>query len=550
MKRNFFISLFILLLSCFQDCVGQSASEQAHFDSIFNQIATEIASEDKSKAISMAKNMLEKSVTQDQKIKSMMLLATLYDKTGDYVHALDCALQADQMASKAGNKDWELRISGFLSTTFRNAGLFSEGRIYLKKAENLAKDISNKPLFQMFLHQEKAHYEINERNWSRALSESLAAVDFYGQISSQNASSIFEGTNQYLVGICYLNLNQYDSSEIYLLKARNTVLERQTELKDFIYQSLADLYIHKGSYDKVLPLLDSALKYTEGSNNIHAKALTYKGLFDYYHKTGDEKKAVFYQQRYLDIMENYVNNSNKLSNFLIDKYNLKVSNEKSKYSVLLVICIVLVTIIIAVTAYFIYNRKKQRQQSLNYVRNFRREGKGYQNDESAPAEHQQELETTTLKVYNTERKDDIENEASNENIRFALDNGSLNNISINIETEQRILNNLKLLEDEEIYLENNMSLSLLASKLGTNTKYTSFVINKYYKKDYSSYINELRIDYIIRKLHEDPQYLEFKIAALAEESGFSSHSKFTSIFKMITGISPSSYIRNIKKDAS
>lgn len=548
MKRNFFISLFILLSSCFQDCIGQSAPEQAHFDSIFNQIATEIASEDKSKAISMAKGLLEQSGTRDQKIKGMMLLATLYDKTGDYVHALDYALQADQIAGKAGNKDWELRISGFLSTTFRNAGLFSEGRIYLEKTEYLVKNIKNKPLFQMFLHQEKAHYEINERNWSRALSESLAAVDFYSQLPAQNASYIFEGTNQYLVGICYLNLNQFDSSEFYLLKARNTVQERQTELKDFIYQSLADLYIHKGSYHQALPLLDSALKYTEGSHNLQAKALTYKGLFDYYHKTGDEKKAVFYQQRYLDIMENYVNNSNKLSNFLIDKYNLKVNNERSKYSVLMVVCIVLVTIIIAVTAYFIYNRKKQRQKSLNYIWKFQREEKGIQNDGPDPAEHQQDLEPT-LTVY-TGRKNDLENEISNENIRFTLDNGSLNNISINIETEQRILNSLKLLEEEGFYLENNMSLSLLASKLGTNTKYTSFVINKYYKKDYSSYINELRIDYIIRKLHEDPQYLEFKIAALAEESGFSSHSKFTSIFKMITGISPSSYIRNIKKDAS
>lgn len=117
------------------------------------------------------------------------------------------------------------------------------------------------------------------------------------------------------------------------------------------------------------------------------------------------------------------------------------------------------------------------------------------------------------------------------------------------ETEERILENLANLEKELFFTQKDISLAALATQLGTNTKYLSYVINMYKGKDFNNYINELRIRYIIRKFQTDSSYLSYKLAYIAEQAGFSSHSKFAAIFKNFTGLSPSVFIAHIRKEA-
>ena len=114
------------------------------------------------------------------------------------------------------------------------------------------------------------------------------------------------------------------------------------------------------------------------------------------------------------------------------------------------------------------------------------------------------------------------------------------------ETEERLLKELDLMEEGTFFLQQNVSLSALAIELNTNPKYLSYIINTYKEKPFNNYINELKIRSIIEKLTSDSQYLEYKISYLAEESGFSSHSKFASVFRNITGLSPSVFISHLK----
>ena len=111
------------------------------------------------------------------------------------------------------------------------------------------------------------------------------------------------------------------------------------------------------------------------------------------------------------------------------------------------------------------------------------------------------------------------------------------------ETEERLLHLLEAFEKSGDYTRNNISLTYLASEFGTDTKYLSHIINTYRKKDFKNYINELRVRYIINKLKKEPVYRQYKIAVLAEEAGFSSQAKFSTIFKNETSFSPSLFIR-------
>jgi YesN/AraC family two-component response regulator len=113
-------------------------------------------------------------------------------------------------------------------------------------------------------------------------------------------------------------------------------------------------------------------------------------------------------------------------------------------------------------------------------------------------------------------------------------------------TEDLLIRGLAEFERSQKYLNNDMSLAQLAAMLDTNTKYLSEFINLHRGKNFNTYINELRIEYIMQKLKSNPTYLNYKVSYLAEESGFSSHSNFTTVFKAISGISPTKFISLIQ----
>jgi len=115
------------------------------------------------------------------------------------------------------------------------------------------------------------------------------------------------------------------------------------------------------------------------------------------------------------------------------------------------------------------------------------------------------------------------------------------------ENEENILKGLNKFENTKKFTSKDMSLSVLAGQLNTNTKYLSEIINHHKQKNFNSYINELRINYITEKLKSEPNYLNYKVSYLAEEAGFSSHSTFTTVFKSIVGVSPIAFVEFLKK---
>ena len=113
-------------------------------------------------------------------------------------------------------------------------------------------------------------------------------------------------------------------------------------------------------------------------------------------------------------------------------------------------------------------------------------------------------------------------------------------------TENLILSNLETFEKSKDVRDPNLSLVVLAKRMNTNSKYLSEIINKHKGKNFNNYLNELRVNYIVDKLTQNPEYLQYKTSYLAEEAGFASRTTFTTIFKNVTGKSPSQFIDELK----
>lgn len=111
-----------------------------------------------------------------------------------------------------------------------------------------------------------------------------------------------------------------------------------------------------------------------------------------------------------------------------------------------------------------------------------------------------------------------------------------------------ILNNLKVFEENNSFINNNITLNNLSKDLKTNSSYLSKVINQYKNNTFSNYINDLRIEYAINELKQNPQFRNYTIKAISEEVGFNNAESFSKAFYKKNQIYPSFFIKQLNKD--
>jgi AraC-like DNA-binding protein len=105
------------------------------------------------------------------------------------------------------------------------------------------------------------------------------------------------------------------------------------------------------------------------------------------------------------------------------------------------------------------------------------------------------------------------------------------------------INISRLIIDDKLYLEPDLSLSKLSKLIGQSTQKTSSVINQYAKRNFNDFINYYRIQ-DAKELLTDIDNEKFTISSIAYDTGFSSLSSFNSAFKKFEETTPSSYRKN------
>jgi AraC-like DNA-binding protein len=112
----------------------------------------------------------------------------------------------------------------------------------------------------------------------------------------------------------------------------------------------------------------------------------------------------------------------------------------------------------------------------------------------------------------------------------------LGNVSVDV-----ILSRLTtLMETEQLYLDQDLSLERLGKRLGMSAAQTSEILNAYTGKNLASYVNGYRIEYAKRALLSSDQ----SIIEIAFASGFNSKSVFNAAFQKQVGMSPSEFRRS------
>ncbi|WP_396211063.1 helix-turn-helix domain-containing protein [Flavobacterium sp.] len=248
----------------------------------------------------------------------------------------------------------------------------------------------------------------------------------------------------------------------------------------------------------------------------------YRFLIKYYKQKNDNKNQLKYLSKYMEIDSVLQNNYKELNNLLKKEYDFPylqrdkealINSLKNKNNYFIWGVVGLIVLILILILY---------QQSMKKIYHLRFE------EIIKEAEINKNSETVTIEKNFVESK----------------------NATISKEIIDQIIQKLKLFEKEKGYINSKISINSLADEFETNSKYLSKIVNEYKEKSFVTYINDLRIDYIILVLKEDKKMRKYNLQAIAIECGFNSAESFSTAFFKKTGIKPSFFIKELDKNSN
>lgn len=98
----------------------------------------------------------------------------------------------------------------------------------------------------------------------------------------------------------------------------------------------------------------------------------------------------------------------------------------------------------------------------------------------------------------------------------------------------------KHMEEAKPYLQDDLSLSMLALQLQVTSNQLSQVINQQSGVNFFTFINRFRVEDVKKQL-QNPAFDHYSILGIAYTCGFRSKSAFNKVFKEISGITPAEY---------
>lgn len=513
-------TLYLLILFVFPTSFPVLGSEDnKDFDSTFNYIATEVMATDITKALEVTDSLYENSINSYQKVKSLMLLATLYEYKGELSNSVDHSKQALKIAKKSKLYEWEARIIGYLASHYSKLELYDEGMTYLNMAKELIPKIRDEGVrntYNAFLLQEKARIHIYTGEFEDALPLAEEGLKSLKKLKDSPNKALFVIDNYILTGQILLRLEEWDKAKLFFEEAQ--ALRDKENIKDdvstiFIYLGYSSTNLNTGNFEEAFHNLEEARAILEASNSLFLQTDLYEGYKNYYKELNDYENYTLYNEKYLKLFKA----KEKEKNEAIHKFIKDTQDKKSilmRNNNLLIGSSLLLLILIGLIVLFNKNKAKKNKAQFANTMN---------------------------------KLDDIYTETGQLNTKTTSNSSKNNgnNTQMSEEVRQRILEKLDEFERSVIFLSPNFTLASLSEYVNSNQKYVSYILNNEKGKNFSTYLNDIRIDYVIQKLKSDPNFRNYKISHLSKKCGFSSHSKFSSAFKTVTGKSPSIFLNEL-----
>lgn len=443
---------------------------------------------------------------------SYYLLGAYYASTRHYLEAKNLSKQINnnplQLVSLTNLANNRLKLNRIVDALLS----FNETIELLENSTNKETIAYKKTLLSAMLGKGKCLAELGNEV------EALETLNRLVKAAEEEDDSVMKGYAYINIGDLFYKKKEYHKSLGFLHEAKEILLNNSEAQKTNLYLAnyyLAKCYTKQQEYEKALGLLKTNFSLIENKTDVDKIEEMYELAITIAKEIGDQTKQIYYYDQLQDIVKLKAEKQiaardllfeNDLKDVEEENEILKKAKETSilRRNIILVVSLVIILILLGI--FFTYRKqtKHNEQQFLTLI-------------------------------------NELENKKTIKKQKVV----SLNQQKIKDEKAEKILRELQELEKTNFYLSKDCNLYATAKLLQTNTTYLSKALNKLTKQSFNQYLNELRINYALLHLKEDPLFRSYTIRAVASEVGYKSHTTFIKVFKEKTGVTPSYYIKKL-----
>lgn len=457
-----------------------------------------------------------------------ILMAKFYD-AGDFKKVVEISKEAEILAKEANDNVILSNTYRLKGSSYTELGFNNECLKEFKKALEIAEKIDSKN----DKNYQKSMIYNGLASYSAHINAPIDSVVHYQKKCLESALLLEENKDfinkkYFIITLCYINLGktsvalqQAKDAELYFSRALEISENKKyiigKDLKVTVPNEFAWLYYDQKKYDKAKSFAEKAEKIEKGAGLPYIRRDIYEVYFKSCVELGEKEVSKKYMNLYTKLNDSLVNAEKKSINtpvkHIIDEKEEVYTNDIQK--IIVTASGIIIALLLAGWFFWKQNQSKLHERDKTIIENLKNEEKASQ------------IEPDLVEIE---------------------DKSPENTITISEDTTISLLNKLSKFEKSEKFLKNDISLSSLSTSLNTNPRYLSEIIKQHKGKNFNNYLHGLRIHYITNKLYETPVFREYKISYLAEYCGFSSREVFAVIFKKETGVTPSYFINQLKKD--
>lgn len=519
------------------------------------------------KAIIKAYGANNQNLVLRAKINKASLLYQIYN----FEQALLLYNEALQLANKLKDSYSVRSISISIANIKYEIGKHGEALAVFKKYLNNS-DVSKQERASLELKIAKTYLKMNQPDSSMIYINK--GLDYCKAANDKELEVYFLNVK----GLSFLKKKDYKDTETVLNEAlQKAVKIKNKRIEATVMLSLAGLRSEQKQYNESNRVLKAGLSKQDKSE------FAPEELTDYYKLLAENYKAVdsigqsnFYYQKFID--ENSKKSAKKIGT-LEDLHKIdieKIDQEKTDEVKQKNILIVAVLLLIGFLGFFYFRSKRNARVNqekfeilIGKINDFEAKKLLEEQEKTTKSKTKEDiLESQLIPNITISKEEDIIETAESGAIEVPLEEPLESSETFDIESEtiahqgvvptdatfiikdervNDILEKLEKLQEKKYFLRQDCTLHNVAKKLKTNTAYLSKIVNNELGKSFSTYINELRINYVILELKNNSKLRAYSVSSIADEIGYKSSDSFTKYFKAATGITPSIYIKKIEE---
>lgn len=465
----------------------------------------------------------------DYPAKSYILKGILFNNEGKYKEALDEYTVAINL-NKAENKEQFYYVSKLIAILKTATEEYEEALPLFIKYYNYEKDkvkntnLDAKNYISSIFSLANIYTKCKDYKKSIRFADlGLAECKKYNDYSNYNYLLMIKG-------ISLFYLKDFSSSYVILSNIEKGLINS----KDYINLGILYYYLGKIKYENHKE--EEAVEYFKKADSISfnfngfeaIKRDGYEILIDFYKKKGDLKNQLKYIDNLMYSDSIIAVNRKNLSKEILKKYDtpllmkekLNIIDKLNHQNIWLIVSLLFITLL------FIFIIRKNRKK----IKEYEKQAKILlEKPVIVPAPvfiEEIKPESNTAPSASIERKEKTTKNDLSTNSKFKI-----------------LIDKIEEFEKTNSFLAKNITLDSLSKEFDTNRDYLSKLVNELKGKNFSQYLNELRINYIVEELKSNEKIRKHTIAAIANDIGYNNAESFTNAFKKITGTLPSYYIK-------